>query len=326
MKVVACLLLLACAAFALSEKEYQSAFTKWMQNFERSYAHDEFQYRYRVFRTNLDYINTFNAQNKSMTLGMNQFGDLTNAEYRAMYLGLKMPKNARFPSVHPSPKKVRAPPATWDWNKQGAVTPIKNQQQCGSCWAFSTTGSTEGCHFIASKSLVSLSEQDLVDCSTAQGNQGCDGGLMTQAMDYIISNGGIDTESTYPYTAEDGTCSYNAANSGATLKSYVNVNQGDENDLQLKTYTGPTSVAIDASQSSFQFYSGGVYYEPACSSTQLDHGVLSIGWGTDSSSSSDYWLVKNSWGTSWGLNGFIWMSRNKNNNCGIATMATLPQC
>jgi cathepsin L len=326
MKVVVCVLLLACAAFALTEKEYQASFTQWMQKFQRSYAHDEFQYRYRVFRTNLDYINTFNAQNKTMTLGMNQFGDLTNAEYRRMYLGLKMPKNARFPSVHPTPKKVKAPPASWDWNKQGAVTPIKNQEQCGSCWAFSTTGSTEGCHFISTKSLVSLSEQDLVDCSTAQGNQGCDGGLMTQAMDYIISNGGIDTESTYPYTAEDGTCNYNAANSGATLKSYVNVNQGDENDLQLKTYTGPTSVAIDASQSSFQFYSGGVYYEPACSSTQLDHGVLSIGWGTDSSSSSDYWLVKNSWGTSWGLNGFIWMSRNKNNNCGIATMATLPQC
>jgi cathepsin L len=293
-----------------------------MQKFQRSYAHDEFQYRYRVFRTNLDLINSFNAQNKSFTLAMNQFGDLTNAEYRRYYLGLKAP-NARVPSVrHPTPKPNA--PASWDWRKQGAVTPIKNQQQCGSCWAFSTTGSTEGCHFISKQSLVSLSEQNLVDCSNPEGNQGCDGGLMTQAMDYIIKNAGIDTESSYPYTAEDGTCSYNAANVGATLTAYVNVNQGDENDLQTKTYTGPTSVAIDASQSSFQFYSSGVYYEPACSSTQLDHGVLSIGWGTQDS--SDYWLVKNSWGTDWGMNGYIMMSRNKNNNCGIATMATLPQC
>jgi cathepsin L len=321
MKVVVCVLLLVCCAFALTEKEYQTAFTSWMQQNQKSYSHDEFQYRYQVFRTNLDYINGFNAQNKSFTLGMNQFGDLTNAEYRRMYLGLKAP-NQRVPSVrHPTPKPNA--PASWDWSKQGAVTPIKNQQQCGSCWAFSTTGSTEGCHFITKKSLISLSEQNLVDCSDAQGNQGCDGGLMTQAMDYIISNSGIDTESSYPYTATDGTCHFSKSNVGATLASYVNVNQGDENDLQAKTYTGPTSVAIDASQSSFQFYSSGVYYEPACSSTQLDHGVLSVGWGT---SGSDYWIVKNSWGTGWGMNGYIWMSRNKNNNCGIATMATLPQC
>jgi cathepsin L len=321
MKVVVCVLLLVCCAFALTEKEYQTAFTSWMQQFQRSYSHDEFQYRYQVFRTNLDFINGFNGQNKSFTVGMNQFGDLTNAEYRRMYLGLKAP-NQKVISVRPPTRKPDAP-ATWDWSKQGAVTPIKNQQQCGSCWAFSTTGSTEGCHFITKKQLVSLSEQNLVDCSDAQGNQGCDGGLMTQAMDYIISNNGIDTESSYPYTAEDGNCQFKTANVGATLASYVNVNQGDENDLQTKTYTGPTSVAIDASQSSFQFYSSGVYYEPACSSTQLDHGVLSVGWGT---SGSDYWIVKNSWGTSWGMNGYIWMSRNKNNNCGIATMATLPQC
>jgi cathepsin L len=325
MKAVVCVLLFVCCAFALTEKEYQQAFTQWMQKFQKTYAHDQFQYRYRVFRTNLDYINNFNSQKKGMTLAMNQFGDITNEEFRSTYLGVKVPANYVHTSTGTSPAP-RALPSSWDWTKKGAVTPIKNQEQCGSCWAFSTTGSTEGCHFISTQKLNSLSEQNLVDCSTAQGNQGCDGGLMTQAMTYIISNGGIDTESSYPYTAEDGTCAYNAANSGATLKSYVNVNTGDEGDLQQKTYLGPTSVAIDASQSSFQFYSSGVYYEPACSSTQLDHGVLSVGWGTDSSSGSDYWLVKNSWGTSWGQNGFIWMSRNKSNNCGIATMATLPQC
>jgi len=145
---------------------------------------------------------------------------------------------------------------------------------------------------------------------------------MTQAMQYIITNGGIDTESSYPYTAEDGTCTYQASNSGSTLTAFNNVASGDESALQTSVYSGPTSVAIDASQSSFQFYSSGVYSDPSCSSTALDHGVLAVGWGTDSGSA--YWKVKNSWGTDWGMSGFIEMARNDNNMCGIATMATLP--
>jgi len=252
---------------------------------------------------------------------MNQFGDLSNTEFVRLYMGTHFVASERR-----NTRSVSVPdlPASWDWRTKNAVTPIKNQGQCGSCWSFSTTGSTEGCHAISTGTLVSLSEQNLMDCSDSYGNQGCDGGLMTQAMQYIIANNGVDTEASYPYTAEDGTCSFNAANVGATLKSFTNVNQGDENDLQVKVAQGPTSVAIDASQNSFQFYSGGVYYEPACSSTQLDHGVLAIGWGTDSG--SQFWLVKNSWGTDWGMQGFIEMSRNRNNNCGIATMATLPHC
>jgi cathepsin L len=165
-----------------------------------------------------------------------------------------------------------------------------------------------------------------MDCSWKQGNQGCDGGLMTSAMTYIVSNGGIDTEASYPYTARSShTCKYNAANKGATLKAFTNVKKGDESDLQAKVYTGPTSVAIDASHSSFQFYHSGVYYEASCSASRLDHGVLAVGWAADSSSKA-YWIVKNSWGTGWGNQGYIWMSRNRNNNCGIATMATLPSC
>jgi len=147
---------------------------------------------------------------------------------------------------------------------------------------------------------------------------------MTDAMTYIIQNGGIDTEASYAYTAEDGTCHYSASDSGATLKSYTNVQAGSESDLQAKVTMGPTSVAIDASQSSFQFYTSGVYYEPNCSSQNLDHGVLAVGWGEESN--ADYWIVKNSWGTGWGEEGYILMSRNRNNNCGIATMATLPVC
>jgi len=305
-------------AFAV---DYQATFTQWMQTHKKSYHHDEFVIRFNTFKANLDFINRHNAANKSFTVAMNKFGDLTTEEFAKFYLGTRFtaPVIEAQPSTAP-----QALPTHWDWRPRGAVTHIKNQGQCGSCWSFSTTGSTEGCHFLATKKLVALSEQNLMDCSTSQGNQGCDGGLMTQAMDYIIQNKGIDTEASYPYTAQDGTCHYSAANSGATLKSYVNVNQGDENDLQVKVHAGPTSVAIDASHSSFQFYSSGVYNEPDCSTSQLDHGVLAIGWGVYQT--TDYWLVKNSWGTDWGQQGYIWMSRNDANQCGIATMATLPQC
>jgi cathepsin L len=309
-------------AVALTEFEYQSAFTFWMQQHQKSYSHQEFQHRYQVFRQNLDFIESHNQAQKGFTVAMNKFGDLTASEFANTFLGTRYSAKPVTNVV----QQLGAPlPAQFDWRTHGAVSHIKNQEQCGSCWSFSTTGSTEGCHYLhQGKKMVPLSEQNLMDCSTSQGNQGCDGGLMTQAMQYIISNGGIDTEASYPYTAQDGTCHYNSANSAATLSGFVNVNQGDESDLQQKVALGPTSVAIDASQSSFQFYSTGVYYEPNCSSTQLDHGVLAVGWGV--SGGDQYWIVKNSWGTDWGQAGYIWMSRNKSNNCGIATMATLPQC
>jgi len=145
---------------------------------------------------------------------------------------------------------------------------------------------------------------------------------MDDGFQYIMDNKGIDTEKSYPYTAEDGNCVYNKANCASTVTSFTDVTSGSESALLTAVYSAPTSVAIDASQSSFQFYSGGVYDEPNCSSQQLDHGVLAVGYGTDNG--VDYWLVKNSWGTSWGMSGYIEMSRNKNNQCGIATMASLP--
>jgi cathepsin L len=322
MKVFVAFALLFAFAAAISEREYQSRFVDWMHQNKRTYNHEEFRTRYQNFKANLIYIDNFNAQSQtSMKLGMNQFGDLSNQEFQKLYLsGLKVNNQPFVATASP----VKPMQASFDWRTKGAVTPIKNQGQCGSCWAFSTTGSTEGCHQISTGTLVSLSEQNLVDCSTSQGNQGCNGGLMTDAMTYIIQNGGIDTEASYAYTAEDGTCHYSASDSGATLKSYTNVQAGSESDLQAKVTMGPTSVAIDASQSSFQFYTSGVYYEPNCSSQNLDHGVLAVGWGEESN--ADYWIVKNSWGTGWGEEGYILMSRNRNNNCGIATMATLPVC
>jgi len=324
MKSVAILLfaLIACA-LAVTETDYRVSFTNWMRKHQRTYHHEEFMTRYAIFKKNFDIVEKNNAENNGMRLGLNKFADLESSEFARYYLGVRLHADTEFTFSEPSAPVVGLP-ASLDWHAKGAVTPIKNQEQCGSCWSFSTTGSTEGCHFIKTGTLTGLSEQNLMDCSVSYGNNGCNGGLMTDAMQYIIANKGIDTEASYPYTAEDGTCHFKKDKVGATLASFTNVQTGDENDLQVKANVGPVSVAIDASQNSFQLYDSGVYYEPACSSTQLDHGVLVAGWGV--SGSSDYWLVKNSWGTSWGLNGYIWMSRNRNNNCGIATMATLPSC
>jgi len=317
-------MLVAAVAASHPETYYQSMFTNWMIENQRSYNHNEFSKRYQIFKTNADFIETHNTLGRHRC-AVNRFADMTSQEFSRKFTGLKHNYASKFNLTLVRKETPVNAPASFDWRSQGAVTPIKNQGQCGSCWSFSTTGSTEGCHKLAGHTLVSLSEQNIMDCSDSYGNEGCNGGLMTQAMQYIIDNKGVDTEASYPYTAETGTsCGYNAANSGATLNAYVNVNSGDENDLLAKNVVGPVSVAIDASQSSFQFYSSGVYNEPACSSTQLDHGVLAIGWGV--SGSTPYWLVKNSWGTSWGLSGYIWMSRNLNNQCGIATAATLPQC
>jgi len=317
--------LLVCFTLAQATRDYRSEFQLWTAQYGKTYSLFDLTFRFNVWKKNMDLIDAHNNNPhpaSSMKLAMNSFGDLTLAEFQRYQLGLRPNLTVvGGETIFPQP----GAPDTMDWRTKGAVTPIKNQGQCGSCWSFSTTGSVEGCHQIKNKKLVSLSEQNLVDCSKPQGNEGCNGGLMTAAMDYIIKNKGIDTESSYPYTARDGTtCKYQAANSGATLTGYGNIQSGNENALQAAGVTGPVSVAIDASHNSFQFYSSGVYYEAACSPSQLDHGVLMVGWGTDGG--ADYWLVKNSWGTDWGMKGYIEMARNRDNNCGIATMATLPKC
>jgi cathepsin L len=214
-------------------------------------------------------------------------------------------------------------PAAIDWRTMGAVTPIKDQGQCGSCWAFSSTGALEAQIYKKTKTLTTLSEQNLVDCNKA--NFGCNGGWMDYAFDYVKTNKGIDKSSAYPYTGYRGTCKYKSATTyvGGTCTGRKSIPAGNETALQIAVATiGPVSVAIDASGLPFQLYSSGVYKNLACSKTNLDHAVLVVGYGT--TNDQDYWIVKNSWGTSWGMSGYILMPRNQKNYCGIATHALYP--
>jgi len=313
------LVLLVLTVNAEVSGKHKALFSEWKEKHGKVYqSAEEHDYRLRIFAGHAKFVAEFDSEKRGFTVALNEFSDLTGQEFKAIYNGMNVTKTySAVPAV-----EITAP-ATQDWTKRGAVTPVKNQGQCGSCWAFSTTGSTEGAYFLAGNKLPSLSEQNLVDCSTAQGNMGCNGGLMDQAFQYIISNNGIDSEASYPYTATGpNQCRFNPANVAARIRSFTDVTSGSEAALMNAVGNAPVSVAIDASHTSFQLYSGGIYNEPACSSTQLDHGVLAVGY--NSQNGSPYWIVKNSWGANWGMNGYIWMTKDGGNQCGIATAASYP--
>jgi len=323
----AAVLALAGAASAMTLDADVSLFREWKNKHSKVYESENHELsKFETFKANAAHIlnHNMNHEKHGFTLALNQFADMTNAEYRNMLLGSGVAPKRNGSTYLAHGLKV---PDSKDWRNDGYVTPIKDQGQCGSCWAFSTVAGLEGQYFAKNGNLVSLSEQQLVDCSGSFGNMGCNGGLMDQGFQYIetLANG-LDTEASYPYTARDGICaasSGTAASPGATVTGFTDIQQGSEDDLTNALSTvGPVSVAIDASHMSFQFYSTGVYYEASCSSTRLDHGVTAVGYGSDNG--TDYYIVKNSWGTVWGEAGYINMSRNRSNNCGIASSASYP--
>ena len=317
--------LLICLAFALTSAfDYTTEWEMWKMEHGKQYATEkEEMIRRTVFESNFNYINNHNANSKTLgyKLALNEYADIDAAEFTRTfngYLDMKKPKsnNSRvyeYTGTSDCPTEL-------DWSQKGYVTPVKNQGQCGSCWAFSTTGSLEGQTFKKTGTLVSLSEQNLVDCSKE--NNGCQGGLMDLAFKYIKSNGGDDTEASYPYKGENGKCEFKTSNVGATCTGYVDVPTKNCDDLkEAICNNGPISVAMDASHLSFQMYSEGIYDPFLCSSTKLDHGVLAVGYGVEDG--KNYFLVKNSWGTTWGMKGYFKII-DRSDKCGICTQASYP--
>ncbi|KAL2458503.1 Senescence-specific cysteine protease SAG12 [Abeliophyllum distichum] len=314
-------------ARSLQDASMVERYKQWMGQYGRAYNDNaEKAMRYKIFKENVKYIETSNkAGTRPYKLGINQFADLTNKEFQASHNGYKMssyqnaPKSSSFMY-----ENVTAVPSSMDWRKKGAVTGVKDQGQCGCCWAFSAVAAMEGINQLSTGKLISLSEQELVDCDTSE-DMGCNGGLMDNAFEFIINNHGLTNESSYPYDGTDGTCNTKKESShAAKITGYEDVPTNSESALLKAVAKQPVSVAIDASGNDFQFYSSGVFTGEC--GTDLDHGVTAVGYGK-TSDGTKYWLVKNSWGASWGENGYIRMQRGINAEeglCGIAMQASYP--
>jgi len=301
------------------------AFSRWEIKHDKTYlSASERLYRMTVFAENFKAIKEHMDKGTDVELAVNSFADMTRQEFKARYLSIDQrarnavrTKNVTYLDATNLPDKV-------DWRDKGVVTPIKDQKQCGSCWAFSATGALEGVYAQKAGSLASFSEQQLVDCSWDYGNEGCNGGLMDQAFDYIRDKG-IQSEDSYKYTARDGDCKADTSKVITKVTGYTDVPANDENQLAAAVADHPVAVAIEADSLVFQFYSSGVIDSASCG-TDLDHGVLAVGY--DTTATKAYWIVKNSWGTGWGDKGMVKILKQTKAGpgiCGIAEMASYPQ-
>ena len=311
---------------ALNHGTHFEHFTAWLLEHKPHYRNnvEKVADRFKVFAKNLDKIREINAQNKSYYLGLTGLTDLTQEEYKQFYLNKEL-KSAKQTSTLPFTHANVEAVDKIDWRDKGAVTPVKNQGMCGSCWAFSSTGSMEGINFINSGKLVSLSEEQLVNCDKT--DHGCGGGLMDNAFKYVINNGGIDTEADFPYHAFSlwRTCPADKeGNHAVTITDYTDVPTKNKDALLQALSAQPVSIAIEADHFVFQNYRGGIITEDTCGDT-LDHGVLAVGF--DTTADTPYWIVKNSWGASWGESGYVRLAINvtdTSGQCGLLEHPVYP--
>ncbi|KAF1867807.1 hypothetical protein Lal_00050241 [Lupinus albus] len=295
----------------IGESRHAVSFARFVRSYEKRYeSSDEMKQRFQIFSDNLKRIRSTNKKGLSYTLGVNRFSDWTWEEFKTHRLGAAQNCSATLKGNHKINDALL--PEHKDWRKEGIVSAVKDQGQCGSCWTFSTTGALEAAYAQAFGRNISLSEQQLVDCAGAFSNFGCDGGLPSQAFEYIKYNGGLDTEKAYPYTASNGLCKFSAENVGVRVLNSVNITLGAEDELKhAVAFTRPVSVAFQVVDD-FQSYKKGVYTSDVCGNTPLDvnHAVLAVGYGVEDG--VPYWLIKNSWGPEWGDNGYFKMEMGKN--------------
>jgi len=301
MKAVIAIAALAACAFALSFQN-DPFWVAYKQQFGKSYSADEEASHYAIFKRKMARAAELNEIDSTARYGWTIFSDTERHR-----VPLDMPAYIRRTEI----AEADGLPDALDWRDKGAVTGVKDQAQCGSCWAFSAVVSMEGAYFLEHNKLLSLSEQQIVDCD--ENDDGCGGGWPTNAMEWIRDHGGIELEEEYPYKATQGSCKFDSSKAKMFVKSVTTFPSRSENKMMTAVQQyGPLAVAIDASK--FDYYSGGIMDASGCYAGSPDHGVAVVGWGVEGS--TKYWIVKNSWGKSWGEKGYVRMLRGKN-ACGV---------